>query len=113
MAMRAGRRLVSKIINLEPDNISNGMHMTQQYPTRLERKLSKELEKEVHREQKALHHHLRNLEKAEKHRTEAEHLRLQLAKVQIKEIRLQERIEEHEIKARELEGPPPEHRHTL
>ena len=82
--------------------------MTEEHPTRLERKLSKELEKETHREQKALHHHLKNLEKAERHRAEAEHLRLQLAKVQIKEIRLQERIEEHEIKARDLEGVPPQ-----
>ena len=87
--------------------------MTELNPTRLERKLSKELEKEVHREQKALHHHLKNLEKAEKHRTEAEHLRLQLAKVLIKEIRLQEKIEEHEIKARELETQPSELRHAL
>ncbi|MCJ2541090.1 MAG: hypothetical protein LN414_07475 [Candidatus Thermoplasmatota archaeon] len=84
------------------------MHMTEEHPTRLERKLSKELQKETHREQKALHHHLKNLEKAERHRAEAEHLRLQLAKVQIKEIRLQERIEEHEIKARDLEAVPPQ-----
>ncbi len=82
--------------------------MTEEHPTRLERKLSKELQKETHREQKALHHHLKNLEKAERHRAEAEHLRLQLAKVQIKEIRLQERIEEHEIKARDLEAVPPQ-----
>ncbi|UCC92683.1 MAG: hypothetical protein JSW25_08465 [Thermoplasmata archaeon] len=84
----------------------NGMHMSQENPTRLERKLSKELEKEAHREQKALHHHLKNLEKAERHRREAEHLRQQLAKLQIKEIRIQERIQEHEIKARELEAIP-------
>lgn len=81
--------------------------MTEEHPTRLERKLSKELERETHREQIALHHHLKNLEKAERHRTEAEHLRLQLAKIQIKGIRLQERIEEHEIKVRELEAVPP------
>lgn len=86
----------------------NGMHMFEEEPTRLERKLSKELKKEVHREEKALHHHLKNLEKAERHRREVEHLREQLAKIQIKEIRLQERIQEHEIKARELEGVPPE-----
>jgi hypothetical protein len=72
----------------------------------LERKLSKKLEKEAHREQKAFHHHLVNLEKAEKHRRDAEHLRMQLAKLQIKEIRLQEKIEEHEIQARELEAVP-------
>jgi len=80
------------------------MHMTEQNPTRLERKLSKEMEREHVREEKALHHHLRNLEKAERHRREAEHLRNQLAKLQIKSIRLQERIQEHEIKARELES---------
>lgn len=87
--------------------------MTEDNPTRLERKLSKELEKEAHREQKALHHHLRNLEKAEHHRKEAESLRMHLAKLQIKEIRLQERIQEHELKARELETPPPELRGSL
>ena len=81
--------------------------MTEEHPTRLERKLSKELEKETHREQKALHHHLKNLEKAERHRAEAEHLRLQMAKLAIKGIRLQEKIEEHEIKARDLEAVPP------
>lgn len=81
--------------------------MTEEHPTRLERKLSKELEMETHRVQIALHHHLKNLEKAERHRTEAEHLRLQLAKIQIKGLRLQERIEEHEIKARELEAVQP------
>jgi chromosome segregation ATPase len=84
------------------------MHMFEEEPTRLERKLSKELKKEVHREEKALHNHLKNLEKADRHRREVEHLREQLAKIQIKEIRLQERIQEHEIKARELEGVPPE-----
>ena len=81
--------------------------MTEEHPTRLERKLSKELEKETHREQKALHPHLKNLEKAERHRAEAEHLRLQMAKLAIKGIRLRERIEEHEIKARDLEAVPP------
>lgn len=80
--------------------------MTEENPTRLERKLSKELEKETHREQKALHHHLKNLEKAEHHRKEAETLRQHLAKLQIKEIRIQEKIQEHEIKARELESTP-------
>ena len=80
--------------------------MTEDNPTRLERKLSKELERENERKQKALHHHLKNLEKAEKHRKEAEALRLHLAKLHIKEIRIQEKIQEHEIKARELEATP-------
>ncbi len=80
--------------------------MSQEKPTKLERKLTKELKKEVHREEMALHHHLQNLEKAEKHRREAEHLREHLAKLQIKEIRLQEKIQEHEIQARELETVP-------
>jgi hypothetical protein len=80
------------------------MHMTEEHPTRLERKLSKELEKENKMEQKALHKHLVNLEKAERHRQEAETLRVKLAKMQVHEMRLQEKIEEHELKARELEG---------
>lgn len=87
--------------------------MSQEKPTKLERKLTKELKKEVHREEMALHHHLQNLEKAEKHRKEAEHLREHLAKVQIKEIRLQEKIQEHEIKARELETVPVELRDKI
>lgn len=86
--------------------------MTEEHPTRLERKLSKELEKEQKREQKALHHHLQNLERAERHRRDAEALRLKLAKLQIQEMRLQERIQEHELKARELEGEPTELRHV-
>ena len=86
------------------------MHMSEKNSTRLERKLSKELERETKREQTALHHHLKNLEKAERHRREAENLRLRLAKLQIKEMRLQERIEEHELKARELEAVPKDHR---
>ena len=80
--------------------------MNEEHPTRLERKLSKEIVKEEKREQKTLHHHLRNLEKAERHRREAEALRQHLAKLQIKELRLQERIDEHELKARELEDLP-------
>lgn len=82
--------------------------MSEEKPTKLERKLTKELKKEVHREETALHHHLQNLEKAEKHRKEAEHLREHLANIQIKEIRIQEKIQEHEIKARELEKVPVE-----
>ncbi len=71
-------------------------------PTRLERKLSKDLKKEEHRTEVALHKHLKDLEKAEKHRQEAEHLREQLAKLRIKELRITEKIEEHEVKARQL-----------
>ena len=82
--------------------------MTEQNPTRLERKLEKKLKKEVIHEEKALHHHLKNLEKAERHRKDAEVLRRQLAKLQVKEMRLQEKIQEHELKARELETPPAE-----
>jgi hypothetical protein len=84
------------------------MHMSDDKPSRLERKLAKDLKKEVRREEHALHHHLKNLEKAEKHRMEAEHLREQLAKIHIKELRLQEKIDELEIKVRELGGMPPE-----
>ena len=82
--------------------------MTEQNPTRLERKLEKKLKKEVIHEEKALHHHLKNLEKAERHRKDAEALRHQLAKLQVKEMRLQEKIQEHELKARELEAVPAE-----
>ncbi len=94
-------------------NTKIGMHMTEQNPTRLERKLEKDLEKEAVREEKAFHHHLKNLEKAERHRKEAEALRHQLAKLQVKEMRLQEKIEEHELKARELETVPPELSHGM
>ncbi len=80
--------------------------MNEEKPTKLERKLSKDLKKEVLREEKTLHHHLMNMQKADKHRKEAEHLREHLATLQIKEMRLQEKIQEHEIKARELETVP-------
>jgi hypothetical protein len=83
------------------------MHMSADQPTKLERKLAKDLKKEVRREEKALHHHLKNLEKAEKARLEAEHLRAELAKIHIKELRLQEKIDELEIKVRELSDSPP------
>ena len=83
------------------------MHMSAEKPTRLERKLTKDLKKEVVREEHALHHHLKNLEKAERARREAEHLREELAKIHIKELRLQEKIDELEIKVRELSITPP------
>ena len=89
------------------------MHMTFEEPTKLELKLAKDLKKEAHREEVALHHHMKNVEKADKHRKEADHLRQELAKLQIKQIRLQEKIEEHELKARELEALPPELRHKV
>lgn len=87
--------------------------MTFEEPTRLERKLAKDLKREVHSEEAALHHHLKLIEKADKHRKEADALRRELAKLQIKQIRLQERIDEHELKARELEELPPELRHKV
>ena len=89
------------------------MHMTFEEPTRLERKLAKDLKREAHGEEVALHHHLKMIEKADKHRKEADLLRKELAKLQVKQIRLQERIEEHELKARELEELPPELRHRV
>jgi hypothetical protein len=95
-------------INTCTMNIPSGMHMNQERPTRLERKLSKDLKKEVHREEVALHHHLKEMERAEHHRKEAERLREDLAKLRIKQLRLEEKIEEHEIKAKRLEQTPPE-----
>jgi hypothetical protein len=79
-------------------------------PTRLERKLSKDLKREERHAEVALHKHLKDLERAEKHRLEAEHLREQLAKLRIKELRIAEKIEEHEIKARQLMTSHPDPR---
>ncbi len=79
-----------------------GMHMNEQKPTRLERKLTKELDKEQKLEEHALYHHLKMMEKAEHHRKVAEELRERLAKLQIKEARLEEKIYEHEVKAHKL-----------
>ena len=78
--------------------------MHNERPTRLERKLSKELEKEERREEATMVHHLHDIAKAEHHRQKAEQLRTKLVKLQIQEARLQERIEEHELQARQLEG---------
>jgi hypothetical protein len=80
--------------------------MTDEKPTRLERKLAKDLKKEVRHEEVALHKHLKHLEKAEHHRKQAEHLREELAHLQIKALRLEEKIREHEVRASELEGVP-------
>ena len=80
--------------------------MNDEKPTRLERKLTRDLKKEVHREEVALHDHLKHLEKADHHRKQAKHLREQLAGLQIKALRIEEKIQEHEIKASELEGVP-------
>ena len=88
-------------------------HMTDEKPTRLERKLTKDLKKEVHHEEVALHKHLKHLERAEHHRKEAEHLRENLAHLQIKALRLEEKIKEHEIRAQELEGVPIELRDRI
>lgn len=78
--------------------------MHEEPPTRLERKLSKELEKEERREETAMVRHLHAMAKAEHHRQKADQLRARLVKLQIAEARIQERIEEHELRAQQLEG---------
>lgn len=79
--------------------------MTKQ--TRLERRLDKEIDRATIVEQSSLYHHIKDLEKAEKHRKEIEHLRKELAKLQLREARLEEKIREHEILVQRFESGGP------